>query len=597
MATTVNSITKLDFDDIRADLKTYLSGQSQFKDYNFEGSNMAVLLDVLAYNTYQNNFYTNMAISEMFLDSAQLRDSVISHAKTLNYLPRSASSAVARINVKLSVTSPYPSYVVIPAKTKFIAQCGNQSFTFYNPDAVIVNNVNNNFTYSNLDVYEGSYVTEAYSVTGNASQRFIISNKNIDTSSIRVTVKETASDVNGTVYMPKTNIFDVKATDEVFYIQPYFDDQYEITFGLNKFGKSPTVGNVVLIEYRVTIGAEANGITSIKSASTISGYQSVVTLVSSSSGGSDQEDIESIKYFAPKSIQVQDRAVSKTDYEILLKNKFPEIQAVAVYGGEEKDPPQYGRVIVAVDVNNAFGLSNNTKTKYYNYLKDRAALGIEPIIEAAKFMYLYVTSNVYYNVNKTDLSPAAVKDLVSNAIDNYSTNNLSDFKKTFRYSNFVSSIDATDTSILSNDTNVLAVYTINPTLNVNNNYTLEFKNALINDHPLTSGEQINQHQPAIKSSVFTYNGNSAAFIQDNGSGILQILSTTTTGFVYLNSNVGTVDYTTGKVILKNIKVSAYSGSDIRIYARTANKDITPPGNRIITIRPEDVVINAYGVAG
>lgn len=597
MATTVNSITNLDFDQVKADLKTYLKGQNQFKDYDFEGSNMSVLLDILAYNTYQNNFYTNMAISEMFLDSAQLRDSVISHAKSLNYLPRSYNSSVVKINVRLTVPAPYPATITIPAKTKFIARCGNKTFTFYNADAVSIPNINNTFVYNNLDVYEGSYVTEAYSVTNANTQRFVISNKNVDTNSIRVTVKETSTDVSGTVYMPKLNIFGVGSTDNVFYIQPYFDDKYEIGFGQNIFGNAPTNGNVVLIEYRTTVGSEANGITSMAPSGTISGYQATVTLNTTSSGGSDLESIESIKYFAPKSIQIQDRAITKSDYEIILKNKFPEIQAALAYGGEERDPPQYGRVIVAVDTNNAYGLSSNDKNRYYNYLKDRTALGIEPIIEAAQFMYLYVTSNVYYNINTTDLSPVAIKDLVANGISTYSTNNLSDFKKPFRYSNFTSAIDNSDTSILSNDTSVQAIITINPTLNANNTYSLQFRNQLIIDHPLTKGELISTHKPAIKSSTFTYNGKASAFIQDDGEGKLQILRTTSSGFVYLNRDIGTVDYTTGRVIIKNLNVSAYDGADLRIYARTLMSDITPPNNRIITIRPEDVLITVYGVAG
>lgn len=597
MATTVNSITKLDFDEIKTDLKEYLKAQDRFKDYNFEGSNMSVLLDILAYNTYQNNFYTNMAMSEMFLDSAQLRDSIISHAKSLNYLPRSKASSVAKINLKLTVSSPYPTNIVIPAKTKFIAKCGNNLYNFYNEDAVTVNNINDTFIYNNLSVYEGTYITEAYTVTSNKSQRFVLSNADVDISSIRVTVKDTATDISGSTYMQKVSIIDVKATDPVFYIQPYFDNKYEITFGKDTYGKNPIPGNIVLIEYRITHGAEANDITSIAPSGPISGYNAILTLVASSSGGADMEDIESIRYFAPKSIQVQDRAITKFDYEILLKNKFPEIQAVAVYGGEEKNPPQYGRVIIAVDVNNAYGLSNNNKLKYYNYLKDKAALGIEPIIESAKFMYLYVKSNVNYNINKTTLSPSSIKELVANSISNYNLANLSDFKKTFRYSNFISNIDNSDSSIISNDTLVYAVYGINPTLNVNNNYLLEFKNQLISDHILTPGENILTHQPAIKSSTFTYNGNPSAFIQDNGKGILSILTLTSTGFAYLNSDVGTVNYTTGEVILKNINISAYSGSDVRIYAKTYLKDITPPNDRIITIRPEDVTINVYGVAG
>lgn len=598
MATTVDSITKLDFDQIKSDLKTYLKGQDQFKDYDFEGSNMSVLLDILAYNTYQNNFYTNMAMSEMFLDSAQLRDSVISHAKALNYLPRSKASSVAKINIKLAVSAPFPSNIVIPAKTKFTAKCGTGTYNFYNSDAVIVNNINNTFIYNNLPVYEGIYITEVYNVVNNPDQRFILSNIDVDTSSIRVTVKQTSSDTTGTVYLPKIDIFDVKATDPVFYIQPYFDDKYEITFGKNIFGKSPSVGNVVLIEYRVTKGAESNGITSITASGNISGYTATVTLAATSSGGSDAEDIESIKYFAPKSIQTQDRAVTKSDYEILLKNKFPEIQAVAVYGGEEQNPPQYGRVIVAVDVKNAYGLSNADKNKYYNYIKDKAALGIEPIIEAAQFMYINIVSNIYYNINATDQSPDAIKNLVANTITSYSTNNLSDFKKTFRYSNFITAIDNADPSIISNDTYALAICAINPTLNVNNGFKLEFKNALVNDHPLTVGEIITNHIPAIRSSAFTYNKNPSAFIQDNGRGVLQILTITGNNeFIYLNADVGTVNYASGEVIIKSLNVSSYSGSDIRIYAKTFAKDIVPPNNRIITIRPEDVNINVYGVAG
>jgi hypothetical protein len=597
MATTVNSITNLDFDQVKADLKAYLKGQNQFKDYDFEGSNMSVLLDILAYNTYQNNFYTNMAISEMFLDSSQLRDSVISHAKSLNYLPRSYTSSVAKIAVRLSVAAPYPATITIPAKTKFIARCGNKTYTFYSTDAVSIPNVNNSFVYNNLEVYEGSYITEAYSVTNINTQRFVISNKNVDTNSIRVTVKATSTDTTGITYMPKSNIFGVGSLDNVFYVQPYFDDKYEIGFGQNVFGNVPTTGNVVLIEYRMTVGSAANGITSMAPSGSISGYQATVSLNSTSAGGSDIESIESIKYFAPKSIQIQDRAITKSDFEIILKNKFPEIQAALAYGGEERDPPQYGRVIVAVDTNNAYGLSSNDKNKYYNYLKDRTALGIEPIIEAAEFMYLYVTSNVYYNINVTDLSPVAIKDLVANSITKYSTNNLSDFKKTFRYSNFTSTIDNSNVSILSNDTSVQAILAINPTLNVNNAYSLEFKNQLIIDHPLTTGELVNTHKPAIKSSTFTYAGKDSAFIQDDGLGKLQILQTTNGGFIYLNDDIGSVDYMTGKVTIKALNISAYEGADLRIYGRTVLSDIVPPNNRIITIRPEDVLITVYGVAG
>jgi len=213
-------------------------------------------------------------------------------------------------------------------------------------------------------------------------------------------------------------------------------------------------------------------------------------------------------------------------------------------------------------------------------------------------MYLYVSSDVYYNINTTTLSPTAIKDLVTTAISSYSTNNLSDFKKTFRYSNFISTIDNADSSIISNDTNVLEVLVINPTLNTNVTYALNFNNVLITDHPITAGEQVASHKPAIKSSPFTYIGNSAAFLQDNGQGILHILAATSSGgFVYLSKDAGTVDYVNGTATIKNLNISAYEGSDIRLYGRTAAKDISSSANRILTIRPSDVTVNVYGVAG
>jgi len=590
----MTSVTELDFNDIKTSLKNYLKNQNRFLDYDFEGSNINILLDILAYNTYQNNFYTNMAMSEMFLDSAQLRDSVISHAKELNYTPRSKTSARAKVNLALTVAAPYPATVTIPAKTKFIARCGNRTFAFYNETAEIITPTNNRFEFFGLDIYEGRYITEAFQVTGNDGQRYILSNADVDTDSIKVTVKQTSTDTTSVEYIYKQNIFGVTDTDPVFYIQPAADDKYEITFGLNRFGLAPSTGNVIIVEYRITAGTEANGVTSFAAESPISGYATAVTLNAKSSGASDAEDIESIRYFAPKSIQVQDRAVTESDYEILLKNRFPEIQAVSVYGGEEATPPQYGRVIIAVDVQNASGVSENDKTKYYNYLKDRTPIGIEPIIVSPEFMYLDVNTQVNYNISITDQSPPQIRTKVLNSIVNYSNQNLSDFKKTFRGSKFAYAIDNSDPSIVSNETEILAIIPLNPILNVNNSYDFSFRNKLIIDHKLTDDELISSHKSAIKSSTFTYNG-SNAFIIDNGLGVLQIIRTTSSGFVYLNRNIGSVNYDTGRVIITNLNLSAYGGSELKIYARTDIQDITAPKTRIITIREEDIRLNVVGV--
>ncbi len=257
------------------------------------------------------------------------------------------------------------------------------------------------------------------------------------------------------------------------------------------------------------------------------------------------------------------------------------------------NPPQYGRVVIAVDVQNATGVSENNKVRYYEYLKDRCPIGIEPIIISPQFMYININSNVKYNVNVTDASAASIRQAVLNTILNYSTTQLSDFKKIFRESKLAAAIDATDSSILSNDTDVSAILPLNLTLGINNTVSMSFNNPLIIDHPLIFGESITTHTPAVKSSSFTYNGGTG-FIIDDGAGKLMIIRNVGAGFVYLNRNIGTVNYDTGAIKITNLKVSAYTGSEIKIYGRMRNQDIKTAKDRILTIRQEDVTINVVG---
>ena len=342
MSTPQTPITELDFAQVKENLKTFLKNQERFKDYNFEGSNMNVMLDVLAYNTFQNNFYTNMALNEMFLDSAQLRDTVVSHAKTLNYVPHSRTSARAVINLALSVTDA-PSFVTIPSKTRFIAQCGSKSFNFYNLEAITIIPQNNVYRASGINIYEGAWATDYFRVTGDSRQRYVLSNANVNTDTIRVYVKDNAVDAAFNEFTLRNTVHGINSLDHVFYIQGAEDEKYEIVFGKNTFGSEPVADNMIMVEYLVTSGEEANGINSFAPAGNIQGYPATLALVSVSEGGAEKESIESIKYYAPKSIQVQDRAVTASDYEILLKSRFPEIQAISVYGGEELDPYPFHR--------------------------------------------------------------------------------------------------------------------------------------------------------------------------------------------------------------------------------------------------------------
>lgn len=580
-------IAQLDFDQIKTNLKTYLQGQTQFADYDYDGSTMSVLLDILSYNTFMNNFYTNMALGEMFLDSAQLRSSIVSHCKELNYLPRSYRSSRAQVTLTFS-PSDSPSFISIPKYTKFTTNVDGETYTFTTDEAYTVTPTNGIYSLSNVYLYEGTIETELYRVTN--SSKYIISNKQVDTDSLSVKVYESdSSGATSDTYTYKANLFGVTASDKVFYLQPSEKERYEVTFGNNVFGRQPLVNEVVEIKYRVSAGEGPNGGSVFAPSGTISGYTATVTTQSNSEYGAEQETLDSIKFYAPKSIQIQERAVTESDYENLLKNQFAEIQAVAVYGGEELNPPKYGRVIVAVDVANADGVSENNKVKYTNFLRERSPLSIEPIVVSPEFLYVRVISTVFYNTKKTDLSPGAISTIVRNAIQTYSDTYLNDFKRSARQSRVTRAIDDSDAGIVSNDTELQMIVDLNPLPNVATNYSFSYKNALILDHPLVIGEDITVHKPAIKSSNFIYQG-TTAFLQDEGNGILEILTNTADGFLILNASAGTVDYDTGEVYIQNLTTPSYTGSAIKVYARPNIQDIIGPKDRIIAIRSDDVTI-------
>ena len=599
-----SSITELDFFGIKEELKTYLRGQSRFQDYDFEGSNMAVLLDILAYNTFKNNFYTNMAMTEMFLDSAQLRNSVVSHAKELNYLPRSIRASRASIMVDFpNIASKFtqlPNFVKIPAYTKFIGRKAGKTFIFTNDDEItIFPDVNNEYCYTGLFVYEGRVLSESFSVTENDKQRFIISNENVDIDSIRVRVKNNnTTSAPSETYTLRDSLFGVNSDDKVYFIQPALDGKYEVQFGQDTFGYQPKPNEVVEVTYRVTQGKDANNINTFSCDDIIFDGVSLsptITTVSTSEGGADQESIESIRKFAPKAFQVQDRAITESDYAVLLKSKFPEIQTVSVYGGEELSPPRYGKVIVSVDVQNAEGASENARVAYANYLKERSPLSIEPVITNPLFMHVMVDTTVYLNTNTTSRLPNSVREDVLASILNYSDVDLNEFGDKLRMSRLIGAIDSSETSISSSETFIRAVIDIVPTSTIRaSNYVINFKNELEKDH-FSLLLNKNDYEPAIYSSIFTLNGN-AGFLQDNGLGAIQFVTVSNDNtFNVINRNVGTVNYTTGEVNLVSLLINDYQGSAIKIYANTKSKNILAPKERILSIRAQDVKLKVLGI--
>ena len=349
MANTSIDLVGLDFNSIKTNLKTYLKNNTAFKDVDFEGSNISVLIDLLSYNTYLNSFYTNMVASEMFLDTAALRDSVVSHAKALNYTPRSFVSASANVTISISPTSSTNS-VVIPKGTSFTSRVGSNTFTFTTNENLVLSNPNNNVFTSNLTIYEGSYLTDSFVMNySNSSQRFVISNPTVDTSSISVTVIEDNGD-NNINYSKATSLIGMTSVSNNYFIEAAENQQYEIKFGDNVFGRKPKDGSVIVAEYRTSSGELPNGASTFSNDGNIDGHSNVsVSTVSNASGGALNEPIESIRYNAPRAFQTQNRAVTASDYETILKSNFSDIQSISAYGGESLVPPQFGKVFISLN--------------------------------------------------------------------------------------------------------------------------------------------------------------------------------------------------------------------------------------------------------
>jgi hypothetical protein len=594
MANPKTPITELDFDAIKTQFKTYLKGQTQFKDYNFEGSNLSALLDVLAYNTFMNNFYTNMAINEMFLDSAVLKNSVVSHAKELNYLPRSRKSAKALVRVTIVDETLTDQTITIPQYTNFFTNYQGINFNFVTDQAYVARRVAvGTYVADNVEIYEGQMLTsfqrEGFIVDDDGVLRVALTNDDADVDSLSVFVDAEATE-DQNVFTRAIDIFGIGPQDKVFYVEPYLDNRYSVYFGNNVFGLQPQEFEDVRVRYRICSGEEANG-ASVFSASFLENAIITVQTLSPAAGGLERESIESIRYFAPKSLQIQERAITSRDYEILLKQRFPEIKAAAAYGGEELTPPQFGKVAISVYLDDTSQLiSSVLSNSYIDYLSERSPLGIEPVFVQTQFIYADLNINVYYSNKLTEKSGAELESLVRQTIQTYSDDNLEDFNRTLRLSKLSSLIDDVDVGIQSNSIEVMPIIEYSPNLNIATNPTFKFSAELIKPYPFRPSNGFADYKPAIKSTTFDVDG-VCLYLQDDGMGNLQTVTDDMTNPQIINPLAGTVDYTTGEVKLINFVVEEYTGSAIKIMARTKNKDVAAPKGRVFIIRDEDVRVN------
>jgi len=580
-------LTNLDFDTLKNTFKAYLKSQDRFNDYDFEGSNMNVLLDILSYNTYHNAFYLNMIGNEMFLDSAQLRDSVVSHAKELNYTPRSFTSAVANVNLTIVSSNPLKRSIVIPKGTTFTSNFASTTYTFSTAETVVVSDFTLNsagtqvtFIGNNVSLYEGYFLSDTFTYNIASPPRMTISNRNVDISSIAVTVIE---DVGATslTYTRATSLFDLTSTSQVFFVQGGEGNSYEIIFGDGVTGRRPKDNSIVNIEYRVSNGELPNGCNTFKPDSQLDGESNVSVYVNTvAAGGSISESTESIKYNAPRHFTTQERAITTEDYETLLKLNFPEINAVTAYGGENLNPPQFGKVFVAVDLNEVDYVPTVKRDEYYRFLKPRSPVSIDPVFVDPEYTYLGVTSTIRYNVNVTRLTLDDVKTITTSAITKYAQDNLNNFNRILRYSKLIHAIDNSQQSIISNETEISVIKKLNPELGKFLTFDVSYNiplNSLISS--------------CISSSFIMYKG-IKAYIEDDAKGNLVVISAITNAVI---DTVGKVNYDTGLLQFSNFKIDSYFNNSIKFSAIPRYKDISTINNVILNIVEEDIKITVEPV--
>lgn len=605
MSNVSNDLTTLDFASVKENLKNYLKTQSIFQDYDFEASNINVLLDILAYNTNLNAFYLNMISNEMFLDTALQKDSIISHAKELNYIPRSFRSAFATVNIYLRDSSD-DAVTLIPRGTSFTGTSGNKNFTFVTGENIQAKSIDTtdlnapNFLAEDVIIYEGDYVQDSYVVRPQNPERYIISNKTIDTNSLIVTVIE---DNGETVlsYSKRESLFGLGALSQVYFIQPAENDSYEIQFGDGIIGRPPKNNSIVLIEYRACNGELPNGIRTFTADDDV-GTAVITSVITKNgedgrpvgaTGGSVAESLSSIKFNAPRAFTTQERVVTANDYSTLLKSNFSEINDIIAYGGEFADPPQYGKVIVAVDLKNTDDLPSSFREKYKSFIKPRSPLSIDPVFVTPDYTYVSINTKVKYNINQTSLNIDDITTLVISAIQEFNASELNGFNKTLFYSQLVTAIDNAQISIVSNNTEILATKYVPVSTDERQNIEIDFLFPLKNNIGSKTGTHSADQISIVKSSPFVFQGEDC-FIEDDGVGNLNIVREVNNRHDTL-TNVGTVNYETGAIVIEELLFeSVYNGS-LTISVRPRDNDITSQQRSILRVLDSDINVSVEQV--
>lgn len=605
-------VTELDFFQIRENLKTYLKAQTKFQDYDFEGSGMSVLLDVLSYNTTYNAINANMAMNEIFLDSAQLRNNVVSHSKMLGYVPRSVTSSFAYLDLTVNSPTGTPSTLTIQRGTEFSSTVDGSQYTFTVLESQSISPTAGVYKFENLKINEGILKTFSYTVDSfDLLQYFTIPDANVDTASLVVKVKPNSSSTSFDVYTIARNFVDITSTTKAYFLQESKDGKYEVYFGDGIVGKNLEAGNVVELEWLSTNGVLANGASAFTLSSTVQGNSNVtVDVLYKAAGGGDREDIDSIKFNAPLSYISQNRVVTPEDYKAAIINNYPNIETVSVWGGEENDPPDYGKAYISIKPKNAEALTVNEKQFIRDQiLKTRNVVSITPELVDPEYTYIKLEVYFKYDPNLTNKTAGELRQVVSDVISNYNDNELKKFDGVFRHSKLSRLIDAADPSILNSTVRVYMQKRLVPTIGSAQKYTLTFSSPL---YASDSNEKV------LTSTAFTYNG-FTQYIQDlpqtstngvvvsdaSGTHLLQIYRMVGDVKQITVQDAGYLNAADGIVVITNFNPSAYDGSYISITAQPNSNDIAPKRNQLLqidmtlsTITPEiDTIATGGTIAG
>ena len=597
-------VTELDFDNIKDNLKVFLKNQNQFKDYDFEGSGINILLDTLAYNTHYLAYNTNMVANEMFLDSSSLRSSAVSHAKTLGYEVSSARAPMATVNVVLSTNA---STKTMSAGTAFTASVDGTNYQFVTIADVTASNIGSAVNFDSTNIYEGTYVTTKYIVdSSDIDQRFILTDPRSDTSTLTVKVQTSTTDTTTTTYTKATDISQLTASSTVYFLQEIEAGRFEVYFGDGVVSGGLSDGNIVTMQYVVSNKTAANGATTFSSPSSIDSVTGVtVTTVASATGGAEPESINSIKLNAPLDYAAQGRAVTTSDYKTYVRRLFANTQAISVWGGEDgsydtstgvSSTPEYGKVFISIKSTTGNNLTDTQKTNLVNDLNSFKVSSVTPVIVDAETTSLILNTTIQYDSSATTQSASDLTSLVNTTISNYNTSELQTFNAPFRHSKLLGLIDNSDTAILNNTTTVTMAKLFTPEISTSKNYNLNFNNKFYNPH---SGHN-SAGGGVIASTGFYLNGvtTTTYFFDDDGAGNLRIYSIVSGERVYLNSTAGTVDYVNGIISINAIIITAVaevdnsSSAQIRVTAIPNSYDVTPVRNQILEIDLTNTQISA-----